>query len=125
MLNHQNMHFRRLHWTINVLYSTKVNQLKSICNQIEEYIEKNKDFIKNPGQENFVKVSELGSSSIDITILCYTEFVNFTDFSEIKQDLVFAIMKAVLDNGSDFAFPSRSLYLESIPDQEKLKKNLE
>ena len=125
VVNHQNMHFRRLHWTINVLYSTKVNQLKSICHQIEEYIEKNKDFSKNPGQENFVKVSELGSSSIDITILCYTEFVNFTDFSEIKQDLVFAIMKAVLDNGSDFAFPSRSLYLESIPDQEKLKKNLE
>ena len=122
VINHQNMHFRRLYWTINLVYTTTVDQLKSICNEIETYISKNEDFVKNPGQQNFVKVTELGSSSIDITILCYTEFIDFTQFSEIKQNLVFEIMAVVSRNGSDFAFPSRSIYLETMQNQENKEK---
>ena len=126
VINHQNMQFRRLHWTINVLYSTSIDQLKNICSQIQEFLEKNEDFAKNPGQQSVVNVTELGSSSIDITILCYTEFVSFTDFLKIKQDLVFEIMSAVSKNGSDFAFPSRSLYVENIKEAgEKLIENKE
>ena len=124
VINHQNMQFRRLHWTINVLYSTSIDQLKNICSQIQEFLEKNEDFAKNPGQQSVVNVTELGSSSIDITILCYTEFVSFTDFLKIKQDLVFEIMSAVSKNGSDFAFPSRSLYVENTKESgEKLIEN--
>ncbi len=126
VINHQNMQFRRLHWIINVLYSTSIDQLKNICSQIQEFLEKNEDFAKNPGQQSVVNVTELGSSSIDITILCYTEFVSFTDFLKIKQDLVFEIMSAVSKNGSDFAFPSRSLYVENIKEAgEKLIENKE
>ena len=126
VINHQNMQFRRLHWTINVLYSTSIDQLKNICSQIQEFLEKNEDFAKNPGQQSVVNVTELGSSSIDITILCYTEFVSFTDFLKIKQDLVFEIMSAVSKNGSDFAFPSRSLYVENTKESgEKLIDNKE
>ena len=126
VINHQNMQFRRLHWTINVLYSTSIDQLKNICSQIQEFLEKNEDFAKNPGQQSVVNVTELGSSSIDITILCYTEFVSFTDFLKIKQDLVFEIMSAVSKNGSDFAFPSRSLYVENTKEAgEKLIENKE
>lgn len=126
VINHQNMQFRRLHWTINVLYSTSIDQLKNICSQIQEFLENNEDFAKNPGQQSVVNVTELGSSSIDITILCYTEFVSFTDFLKIKQDLVFEIMSAVSKNGSDFAFPSRSLYVENTKESgEKLIENKE
>ena len=126
VINHQNMQFRRLHWTINVLYSTSIDQLKNICSQIHEFLENNEDFAKNPGQQSVVNVTELGSSSIDITILCYTEFVSFTDFLKIKQDLVFEIMSAVSKNGSDFAFPSRSLYVENTKESgEKLIDNKE
>ncbi len=126
VINHQNMQFRRLHWTINVLYSTSIDQLKNICSQIQGFLENNEDFAKNPGQQSVVNVTELGSSSIDITILCYTEFVSFTDFLKIKQDLVFEIMSAVSKNGSDFAFPSRSLYVENIKEAgEKLIENKE
>tara|TARA_B100001123_G_scaffold107629_1_gene125340 strand:+ start:1770 stop:2894 length:1125 start_codon:yes stop_codon:yes gene_type:complete len=121
VINHQNMQFRRLYWTINLLYSTSIDQLKEICSEIQDYLDQNEDFAKNPGQENVVKVTELGSSSIDIKILCYTDFVSFTNFLKIKQDLVFAIMSAVSNHGSDFAFPSRSLYLENINESNEIE----
>ena len=111
--NHQEMSYRRLSWTVNLVYNTSSSQLKEICNEIQEYINSSKDFTQNPGQENFVKVTELGSSSIDLTILCYLKVVSYTEFSQIKQDLIFKIMESVKANKSDFAFPSRSIYIEN------------
>ena len=111
--NHQDMNYRRLFWTINLVYSSTAEQLENICKDIQEYINSMNGAIQNPGQENFVKVSELGSSSIDLTILCYLEVVSFTEYSQIKQDLVFKIMKTVEKHGSSFAFPSRSIYIEN------------
>ncbi len=111
--NHQEMNYRRLSWTVNLVYNTSSDQLKEICKEIQDYINSSKDFTQNPGQENFVKVTELGSSSIDLTILCYLKVVSYTEFSQIKQDLIFKIMESVKANGSDFAFPSRSIYIEN------------
>ena len=111
--NHQEMSYRRLSWTVNLVYNTSSDQLKEICKEIQDYINSSKDFTQNPGQENFVKVTELGSSSIDLTILCYLKVVSYTEFSQIKQDLIFKIMESVKANGSDFAFPSRSIYIEN------------
>jgi len=111
--NHQEMSYRRLSWTVNLVYSTSSSQLKEICKEIQDYINSSKDFTENPGQENFVKVTELGSSSIDLTILCYLKVISYTEFSQIKQDLIFKIMESVKEHGSDFAFPSRSVYIEN------------
>ena len=116
VINHQNMIYRRISWTINVLYSTSADQLRNICKEITGYLNTSDNFIINPGQENFAKVSELGSSSIDITILCYLEVIGYTEFSQVKQDLILKIMEIVSSNGSDFAFPSRSLYVETMPE---------
>ena len=76
-------------------------------------INKSDNFISNPSQESFVKVTELGSSSIDLTILCYLEVINYTEFSQVKQELNFKIIDIVKHHGSDFAFPSRSIYIEN------------
>ena len=55
----------------------------------------------------------LGLSSIDLRVLCYSNPVGFTDFSKIKQNLIFEIIKIVRSNGSEFAYPSRSIYIEN------------
>ena len=112
VINHQDMSYRRIFWTINLVYSTKAEQLESICKDIEDYINTSENFVQNPGQENFVRVTELGSSSIDLTILCYMDVIDYTQFSQVKQELIFNIMRVVEKHGSEFAFPSRSIYIE-------------
>ena len=111
--NHQDMNYRRIFWTINLVYSTKAEQLEKICREIENYINTSDNFVKNPGQENFVRVTELGASSIDLTILCYMSVIDYTQFSQVKQELIFKIMESVDTHKSDFAFPSRSIYIEN------------
>ena len=113
LVNHQMMEVRRIDWTVNLVYNTSIDQLKKICSDIKEFLLQNKDFPADLERDNFVKVQQLGESSIDLKVLCHTEAVGFLRFSELKEDLIFNIIDSVKKNGSDFAFPSRSVYLEN------------
>jgi|TARA_B110001454_G_scaffold117121_2_gene109520 MscS family membrane protein len=116
VINHGEMVYRRLNWTINLIYSTTVEQLAKICHDIEVYMNDSKDIAVNPGQQALARAVEFGASSIDVQILCYTTPVGFTEFATIKQNLIYEIMRIVRECGSDFAFPSTSLYVESNPE---------
>lgn len=121
VINHSNMIYRRISWSVNLTYSTTQEQLLSICEEITAYIASNEQFIENPNQESFARTEELGSSSIDLRILCYSNPVSFNDLSKIKQNLIFEIIKIVRNNGSEFAYPSRSIYIENSEDLDPSK----
>ena len=113
VINHGKMKFRRVSWTLNLVYSTTQEQLAKICDDISEYINHSNQFANNPDQESFARTEELGASSIDIRVLCFTDPIGLTDFSKIRQNLIFEIIKIVRFNGSEFAYPSSSLYIEN------------
>ena len=113
VVNHQMMEVRRLDWTINLTYNTKIEQFKKICYEIEAYIKDEKKLPVDLTKDNFVKVSELGSSSIDLKLICHTDPIGFADFADLKENLIFSIIEAVESNGSEFAFPTQSIYVEN------------
>ena len=113
VINHGNMEYRRISWTLNLIYSTTQEQLAKICEEVTNFITTSEEFVNNPNQESFARTDELASSSIDIRVLCYTDPVSLTDFSKIKQNLIFEIIKIVRNNGSEFAYPSTSVYVEN------------
>ena len=79
---------------------------------LKKYILESNDFSSDPDLDPCVRVVELGSSSIDVLIVAYSEPVGFADFNLIKENLIFNIMSIVKDNNSEFAFPSTSVYIE-------------
>ena len=115
VINHGDMFNRRLNWKINLIYSTSVEQLESIRTEIKEYIINSDDFVSDPDLDPVVRVVELGASSIDILIVAYSDPVGFAAYNEVKENLIFNIMKIVKANNSEFAYPSTSLYVESMP----------
>jgi len=115
VVNHGDMINRRLNWKINLIYSTSVEQLESIRTEIKEYIINSHDFVSDPDLDPVVRVIELGASSIDILIVAYSDPVGFAAYNEVKENLIFNIMKIVKANNSEFAYPSTSLYVESMP----------
>ena len=114
-INHGDMFNRRLNWKINLIYSTSVEQLELIRTEIKEYIINSDDFVSDPDLDPVVRVIELGASSIDILIVAYSDPVGFAAYNEVKENLIFNIMKIVKANNSEFAYPSTSLYVESMP----------
>lgn len=119
VVNFSKMTFRRILWTIGVTYTTTVPQLRAIRDGIEAYLLENDAFVRPEEASTFVRIDKFNDSSIDIMLYCFTVTTNWGTWLEIKEQLAYKVMQIVLDNGSSFAFPSQSVYLEQWPDAER------
>ena len=112
--NYSKRHFRRISWIIGIEYSSSIEQLKNINEDIFEYIKtNNKSFIINANYKAYVRVDKFNDSSIDILIYCFTNTLIWEDYLIIKENLALNIKNIVEEkNKAKFAFPSKSIYIE-------------
>ena len=109
---------RRIRWIIGLEYRTTVEQLKNIRNQIKEFIEKDQNF-KNDDKSyfssSFVRIDSFSDSSIDMLVQSFTNVTDWNEYIKVKETLAISIKGIVENEKASFAFPSQSLYLESLP----------
>jgi MscS family membrane protein len=115
VVNYAQMRKRRIFWVIGVPYSTTPDQLKTIIDGITKYIHENEDFVSFKIASTFVRVDSFGGSSINIMVYCFTKTKNWGEWLIIKEQLAYKAIEVILGAGSSFAFPSTSLYVESLP----------
>lgn len=115
VLNFSEMTHRRIYWKIGVTYNTSVEQLANIRARILAYVTDNDDFAPAWEVSTFCRVDAFGPSSIDLALYCFTNTTNWLEWLEIKEKLAFEIKHIVADEGSSFAFPSQSIYVEQLP----------
>lgn len=114
--NFSRMTHRRIKWAIGVTYGTNVEQLQIIRDGIMDYILNNEAFAKPEDVSTFVRIDSFGASSIDFLVYCFTKTTNWGEWLEIKEAFALEIKEIVEEKaGSGFAFPSQSLYIESLP----------
>ncbi|MDW3204193.1 MAG: mechanosensitive ion channel [Alphaproteobacteria bacterium] len=113
--NFSRMTHRRIYWMIGVEYRTTVAQLKEIRDGIEAYILSQPEFVPPERATMFVRVDSFNASSIDIMLYCFTHTTVWGEWLAIKEKLAYAIKDIVEEAGTGFAFPSQSLYIESVP----------
>ena len=109
------MTHRRIYWHIGVEYRTTIDQLKTIRDGIEDYVLGSDEFAHPPEVSTFVRIDKFSDSSIDIMLYCFTKTTNWGEWLEIKERLAYHVKDVVEGAGSSFAFPSTSLYVESMP----------
>jgi len=97
-------------WVINLQYDTTVEQLKTIRDEIEEYIKQNEDYKPDLGYA--VRVDKFADSSIDMYIRCFTKTDDWDEWLAVKERLAISIKQIVEKNKASFAFPSQSIYVE-------------
>ena len=115
VINFTAMTHRRIKWLIGVEYRTSVDQLRQIRDQIAAYIDETPDFAPKTDVSTFVRIDSFGDSSINIMVYCFTLTTKWGEYLEIKERLAYKVMNVVHGAGTAFAFPSRSLYVESLP----------
>jgi len=59
-----------------------------------------------------VNVDSFGSSGINILVYCFATTVDWFEWLDVKEDIMFKIMDIFKQNNLDFAFPSQSIYIE-------------
>ena len=113
--NYSRRHHRRIRWLIGLEYNTSINQLKKIRDEIKKLININKDFAKNKNSNFFVRIDSFSDSSIDMLVQTFTVTNDWGEYLKIKEDLAVKIIEIVEENKAGFAFPSQSIYVESLP----------
>ena len=126
---------RRIKMKIGVTYNAKEEDLKNAIQQIRDMlknhpkiatddkvkIRKKKHILVNINDKIGIKTTllvyldEFADSSINILIYAFTTTVNWQEWLEVKEDILFKIMKIIEQNNLEFAFPSQSIYVEKLP----------
>ena len=116
--NFSAMTHRRIYWMIGVEYRTTVDQLREIRDGIEQYVLNSEDFAKPPEVATFVRIDKFSDSSIDIMLYCFTKTTVWGEWLAIKEELAYKIKDIVETAGTSFAFPSQSVYVETLLTEE-------
>ena len=112
ILNYSNRDHRRINWVIGLEYNSTLDQIKNLTNTITEYISKNENFIINENYKCYVSLEKFNDSSIDILVYCFTATKEWEKYLQVKEELALFIKESIEKIGLNFAFPSRSIYIE-------------
>ena len=100
---------------IGLVYGTSKEQIDAIVRDIRNMLQSHPQIAKNATL--LVNFDEFADSSLSIFIYCFTNTANWEKYLEIREDVNKKIMDIVAKHGSDFAFPSQSIYVEKLPKQ--------
>ena len=107
ILNFAEMVQRRMIYSIGVTYSTSAEQMKAIPTMIKAIID-----AQEHSTFNRCHFTEFADSSLNFELVYYIDTRDFTVALNEQQAINLGIMEAFAQEGIDFAFPSRTLYLE-------------
>ena len=113
--NFSKMPNRRIHWTIGLTYSTTIEQQAKIRNEIEAWLKSHEGIVQPPAAPMMVAIDSFQDSAIAILVNCFSKGADYTSFMRRKEELAYAVQEIVERNGSSFAYPSQSIYIETGP----------
>lgn len=106
---------RRFTTTLQLEQNTPVPVMQEFCDRIHYEIQLNPMLLKD---EPLVTINELTPTSVNILI---TVFITTTDYKiemEEKHKFIKRILELANETGVKFAFPTRKIFMESVPVQE-------
>ncbi|NET10266.1 MAG: mechanosensitive ion channel family protein [Symploca sp. SIO2B6] len=106
VINYSRRDRRLLQFSIGLRYETNRQQVVDIIDKIKGYIQEQPILA-----DERVRFTNFGDSSLDIEIYTYVLTTAYAEFLEVKERLLLQIMAIVEVVGSDFAFPSQTLYM--------------
>ncbi|WP_029522206.1 mechanosensitive ion channel family protein [Persephonella sp. KM09-Lau-8] len=113
--NFSRRNVRRIKMTIGLVYDTPGETMKKILKDIKEMLENHPGIAKD--QTMLVFFDKFNDSSLDIFIYTFTNTADWIEYMAIKEDINLKIMEIVEKNGSSFAYPSQSIYIEKVPEK--------
>jgi len=110
--NWSQMQRRRIRFSISLTYDANAQQIESVVASIRQLIEQTEDLHKENVVVNF---DAFGSSGLEILVQAFSKKTDYPSYMETKQAFLLGVMRCVEKQGLDFAFPTRTLHVASLP----------
>jgi MscS family membrane protein len=111
--NWSQMTMRRIKMTVGLTYDTNSTQMQNILTQIRQMLNDDPDIDNKTILINF---TDFQDSALGVFCYFFTKTTNWQEYLMVRERMNLNIMKIVEDNKAGFAFPSQSLYIETMPD---------
>jgi len=98
--------------TIGLVYGTREDQLRRIMSGVEALLRASPKVWPESVVSRFAGLSP---SSLDVEVLCWFETPDYAEFRELRQQVLFGIMRIVDEAGTSFAFPTRTVHVVGEP----------
>ncbi len=115
--NWSKMGKRRIKMRLGLTYSTNTIQMENILKELREMLKNHPDIHPDTIMVYF---DEFSDSSLSLFCYFFTKTTIWAEFLQVKENINLEIMKIVEKNNASFAFPSQSLYIESMPKNEMI-----
>ena len=111
--NWSRMTMRRIKMTVGLTYDTNSTQMQNILEQVRQMLHDDPDIDNKTILINF---TDFQDSALGIFCYFFTKTTNWKEYLIVRERMNLNIMKIVEDNKAAFAFPSQSVYIETMPD---------
>ena len=108
--NYKRMEQRRVVFGFGVLYQTTPDQLEAIPPFVREVV----DGLENTRFDR-AHFKEFGDSAYNFEVVYYVLSSDYNMFMDIQQRINLALCRGFAERGIEFAYPTRTLHLDSVP----------
>jgi MscS family membrane protein len=103
---------RRVYTTVGVTYGTPAEKIERLVEEIRNIIRENAFAVEEGMQVSFV---DYAASSLNIMIYFFVKVGSWTEELQAKQEVFLAVKKKAEEMGVEFAFPTQTIHVESMP----------
>lgn len=103
---------RRLDFVIGLTYDTTSDQIREVVDRLRDLLQSQDQVDPESVIVHFVS---FGGSSLDIRLIAYFFITDWGEFTAKQEYINLQIMELIESMGLGFAFPSRSIYIETSP----------
>ena len=105
--NFSRMSHRHLNQTVGLRYDDAA-KITAICDDVRHMLQTHPDI--DNSQRLAVHFNAYNTSSLDLMVYCFTKATQFDRFHAVKQDVMLKIMDIVASHGTEFAFPTQTVF---------------
>ncbi len=90
-----------------------LGKMREILKEVEELLRDPEKFDQN--MPLLVRFDRFNDSSVDFFVQCYTRIITRSEYTRVKQELLFAIADIVARHGADIAYPTQTMLVKQEP----------
>ncbi|MBU3146172.1 mechanosensitive ion channel family protein [Clostridium sp. CF012] len=107
---------RRVNLNLELAYRTSRAKLEICVDSIRHMLENHPQVSK---EGTLVRFDKFNGTSLDILICFFTDTADYDEYFKIKENVNFALVEILQQQGISMAFKSTSVYVESLPSKSK------
>jgi MscS family membrane protein len=108
--NYGQRRYRRLKTTMGLTYSTPPEKVAEFCSRVRDRLLEREDIWND---KRYIFFNDFGPSSLDIMVYCFIIAPDWKVELETRDEVLRDFMKIAEELGVEFAFPTRTIHIES------------